>query len=128
MSDNSARKPNINLATETNDDTAQQESDLTNASPELDGENSKSSPDQIDPTEAISIPKPSAFDLDKFKSKRDAAVAGVETLLTALPHHNVAQAKDFVRLHPDEDNYWSPELCFVTVPIPGARDQLHLIE
>ena len=34
-----------------------------------------------------------------------------------------------VALHPDEENYWSPELCFVMVPIKGAkRDSLHLIE
>jgi hypothetical protein len=52
----------------------------------------------------------------------------VETLQTALPHHNIAQAKDFVRLHPDEDSYWSSELCFVSVPIKGSkRDTLHLI-
>jgi hypothetical protein len=51
---------------------------------------------------AISIAKPGAFDLNKFKSKRAAAVANVETLLTALPHHSISQAKDFVRLHPDE--------------------------
>jgi hypothetical protein len=128
MSDNSARKPNINLATQTGDDTARQESDPIKASPERGGENTKSSPEQINPIEAMSIPKPGPFDLDKFKSKRAAAMAGVETLQTALPHHKIAQAGDFVRLHPDEDNYWSPELCFVTVPIPGARDQLHLIE
>ena len=79
--------------------------------------------------EAISIAKPSAFDLNKFKSKRAAAVANVETLQTALPHHNIAQAKDFVRIHPDEANYWSPELCFVNVPIKGQkRDTLHLID
>jgi len=40
----------------------------------------------------ISIPKPGTFDLDKFKSKRAAAIAGVETLQTALPHHNIAQS------------------------------------
>jgi hypothetical protein len=67
--------------------------------------------------------------LDKFKSKHAAALANVETLQTALPHHSISQAKDFVRLHPDEDNYWSPELCFVNVPIKGSkRDTLHLIE
>ena len=77
----------------------------------------------------ISIPKPGTFDLDKFKSKRAAAIAGVETLQTALPHHNIAQAKDFVRLHPDEVTHWSPELCFVNVPIMGQkRDTLHLID
>jgi hypothetical protein len=79
--------------------------------------------------EAISIAKPSAFNLDKFKSKRPATVAGVQQLQTALPHHNIAAAKDFVRLHPDEDKYWSPELCFVNVPIKGVKhDTLHLID
>jgi hypothetical protein len=60
--------------------------------------------------ESISIAKPSAFSLDKFKSKRAAAAANVETLQPALPHHGIAAAKDFVRLHPDEARYWSPEL------------------
>ena len=42
---------------------------------------------------------------------------------------SIAQAKDFVRLHPDEENYWSSELCFVNVPIKGQkRDTLHLID
>ena len=75
------------------------------------------------------VPKPSPFNLDKFKSKRPASVAGVETLQTGLPHHSIAHAKDFVRLHHDEDAYWSPELCFVNVPIKGQkRDTLHLID
>ena len=75
------------------------------------------------------IPKPSTFSLDKFRSKRAAAVANVDTLPGALPHHSIAQAKDFVRLHPDEDRYWSPELCFVNVPIKGQkRETLHLID
>lgn len=75
------------------------------------------------------IPKPSTFSLDKFRSKRAAAVANVDTMPGALPHHSIAQAKDFVRLHPDEDRYWSPELCFVSVPIKGQkRETLHLID
>jgi hypothetical protein len=79
--------------------------------------------------ESTSIPKPTTFDLNKFKSKRAAAAANVETLQTGLPHHNMATAKDFVRLHPDEDSYWSYELCFVNVPIKGQkRDTLHLID
>ena len=79
--------------------------------------------------EAMSIAKPSAFSLDRFKSKHAAALANVETLLTALPHHNIAQAKDFVRLHPDEAAYWSSELCFANVPVKGSkRDTLHLID
>ena len=79
--------------------------------------------------EALSVPKPDTFSLNKFKSKRAAAIANVETLLTALPHHSISQAKDFVRLHPDEEKYWSPELCLVNVPIKGQkRDTLHLID
>jgi hypothetical protein len=78
--------------------------------------------------EAVSIVKPSTFSLEKFKSKRAATVANVETLQTGLPHHNIAHAKDFVRLHPNEEAYWTPELCFVNVPIKGQkRDTLHLI-
>jgi hypothetical protein len=74
------------------------------------------------------IEKPSGFSLDKFKSKHAAAMAGVETLLTALPHYPLAHAKDFTRLHHDEDGHWSPELCFVNVPIKGQKKEtLHLI-
>jgi hypothetical protein len=85
---------------------------------------------QVDPAAApTSIPKPSPFNLDKFKSKRAPAAAGVETLQTALPHHSISQAKDFVRLHPNEETHWSPELCFVNVPIKGQKgDTLHLID
>jgi hypothetical protein len=56
-------------------------------------------------------------------------VANVETLQAGLPHHNIAQAKDFVRLHANEETHWSPELCFVIVPIKGQkRETLHLID
>jgi hypothetical protein len=75
------------------------------------------------------IAKPQGFSLDKFKSKQADTVANVETLLSALPHHSISQAKDFVRLHADEVSYWSPELCFVNVPNKGQkRDTLHLID
>jgi hypothetical protein len=74
------------------------------------------------------IIKPPAFNADKFKSTTAPNIAGVATLLTALPHYTISQAKDFVRLHPDEEKYWSAELCFVNVPIKGAsKDSLHLI-
>jgi hypothetical protein len=74
------------------------------------------------------IPKPGPFSLEMFKSTRDSSIAGVETLLTALPHHKLSEAKDWVRLHPDESKYWSTEFCFVNVPIKGQkRDTLHLI-
>jgi hypothetical protein len=76
-----------------------------------------------------SVPKPIKFDINKFKSKRGAAGAAVETLQTALPVYRLSEAKDFCRLHPDEDEYWSSELCFVSVPIKGQkRDTLHLID
>jgi hypothetical protein len=85
---------------------------------------------QLQPDEPASpIRKPGAFSLDKFKTKPTNTIANVETLLTGLPHHKISEARDFVRLHPDEDNYWSPELSFVNVPIKGMkRDTLHLIE
>jgi hypothetical protein len=76
----------------------------------------------------VAVPKPSGFDLNKFKSQRADAIANVDTLQTGLPVSTVSQAKDFVQLHPDED-YWSPEMCFVMVPIKGSkRDSLHLIK
>ena len=83
-----------------------------------------------EPEKVTPIAKPAAgFSLDKFKSKHAAAVANIETLQAGLPHHSISQAKDFVRLHPDEEAYWSPELCFVNVPIKGQkRDTLHLID
>ena len=83
----------------------------------------KAKPEAVEP-----IKKPGKVNLDKFRSTRPASVAGVETLLTGLPIHSIAQAKDLVRLHPDEVAYWSDELCFVDVPIKGQkRDLLHLI-
>ena len=76
------------------------------------------------------IEKPEAtFDLNKFKSKQKPTIADVETLQTRLPVHSLAEAKDFVRLHPNEEEYWSDELCFVNVPIKGQKhDMLHLID
>jgi hypothetical protein len=81
------------------------------------------------PETATSIAKPSGFNLDKFQSRSAATLANVETLQTGLPHHSISQAKDWVRLHEDEEHCWSYELCFVNVPIKGSkRDTLHLIE
>jgi hypothetical protein len=80
-------------------------------------------------TEApVTIAKPEGFDLNKFKSTQAATIANVETLMPALPLHKISEAGDYVRLHPDEDKYWSDELCFVNVPIKGSkRGSLHLI-
>jgi hypothetical protein len=78
--------------------------------------------------EVIPIRRPDAVDLSKFKSKRGQAGGGVGVLQSALPHHKISDARDFMRLHPDEEEYWSQELCFVSVPIKGQkRDLLHLI-
>ena len=53
----------------------------------------------------------------------------METLLTALPISKIGDVGDWARLHPSEDEYWTPELCFVSVPIKGTkRDMLHLID
>jgi hypothetical protein len=86
-------------------------------------------PSAVAATEPLAIAKPSGFNLDRFKSKRASALANVQTLLPGLPHHKIADAKDFVRLHHDDENYWSSELCFVNVPILGQKKDLqHLIE
>jgi len=52
---------------------------------------------------AGAVAKPGPFDLNKFKSKRADAIANVDTLQTGSPISSMSQAKDFVRLHPDED-------------------------
>jgi hypothetical protein len=66
--------------------------------------------------------------LDKFRSTRKPAIAGVETLQSGLPVMRIAAAKDWVRLHPDANTFWSDELCFVNVPVKGQKkDTLHLI-
>jgi hypothetical protein len=79
--------------------------------------------------EVIPIAKPRGDGLEKFKSKRAGTVANVETLLAPLSCNNIAGMKDYVRLHPNEAEYWSSELCFVHVPIQGQqRDTLHLID
>jgi hypothetical protein len=78
----------------------------------------------------VSIPKPpEEFSLERFKSKRTAAISNVETLHEGLPCYRISEAKDYVRLHPDVENYWSDELCFVNVPIKGQKhDTIHLID
>jgi hypothetical protein len=82
-----------------------------------------------DPEPTVTISKPVGFDLDRFKSKRAGLLANVETLLPPLPIHKIGDANDFVRLHHNEDAYWSPELCFVNVPVVGQKkDTKHLIE
>ena len=62
----------------------------------------------------------STFDLDRFKSSRPPGSAGVAALVTALPVHKISEARDFVRIQSEED-MWTPELCFVNVPVKGQR-------
>ena len=69
----------------------------------------------------LKIVKPSGFSLDKFKTKGGAAAASVDTLQAALMHCKIKEAKDFVRLHKNEDEFWTPELCFVNVPTKGQK-------
>ena len=78
----------------------------------------------------LSISKPDEkFNLGRFKSKRTAKMANVGVLPTQLEFHRIADANDFVRLHPDKGKYWSGELCFVHVPIVGVKkDNIHLID
>ena len=81
------------------------------------------------PDEApISVPKPTKSLMDMCKSTEDPTIAGVETLLTALPYLKLSEANDWARLHPNEATHWSSEYCFVSVPIKGQKkDTLHAI-
>jgi hypothetical protein len=85
-------------------------------------------PVKLDPAKPdLKIVKPSFA--EKFRSKNAPTISGVETLLTALPIHKIGGVDDWTHLHPSVDDYWSPELCFVSVPVQGtSRDMLHLID
>jgi hypothetical protein len=85
-------------------------------------------PDTAKPEET-SIPKPDGESkMSRFKSK-NLGREKVATQIAGLPHYSIAEAKDWVRLHPDEENFWSEELCFVSIPVPGQkRDMVHLID
>jgi hypothetical protein len=99
--------------------------DITAALSEFAAEAAAPSAENVIP---IGIPKPVSF-LERARSKRGSTIAGVETMLQALPILKISEANDWVRLHPDAENFWSYELCFVNVPIIGdKRDQLHLID
>ncbi len=75
----------------------------------------------------LKIVKPSFS--EKFKSKNAPIISGVQTLLTALPILKIGEVDDFSRSHPSEDEYWTCELCFVSVPVKGVkRNLLHVID
>ena len=78
------------------------------------------------------IAKPAAVpDVNQFKSKRGARAKEIETLQSALPMLKISDAADLVRLHPDEENYWSdPEFpyCFIDIQNKGQkRETTYLI-
>jgi hypothetical protein len=78
---------------------------------------------------ATPIAKPKAFSLDKFKVKRAPTIAGVNPLTQDLVVMRISDANDFVRLHPDEENYWTAPICLVSVPVKGQKKEtLHLID
>ena len=75
----------------------------------------------------LKIVKPSFS--EKFKSKNAPTLSGVETLLMPLPILKIGDVGDLTRSHPSEDDYWTAEMCFVSVPIKGTkRDMLHVID
>jgi hypothetical protein len=79
--------------------------------------------------EVIPITKPSDGGLARFKSKTAPTIANVATKTGMLPLSSISEAGDFVRVHPNEADYWSSELCFVKVPTKGTKnDVLHLID
>jgi hypothetical protein len=67
---------------------------------------------------ASPLTKPDApFSLDRFKSKRDKTLANVEVDPGPLPVSRITDVRDFVRVHHDEENFWTDDLCFISVPI-----------
>lgn len=74
------------------------------------------------------IAKPGADFMNRFRSTKSAEMPGVATPLAPLKIIRAGETEDFFRVHPDEENYWTCELCFVSVPVKGtARPLLHLI-
>lgn len=65
---------------------------------------------------------------ERFKSRKSPTISGVSELPTQLSIMKISDVDDWVRLSPHED-HWSPEMCFVNVPVHGEkRDLLHFID
>jgi hypothetical protein len=80
-----------------------------------------------EPNPNLKVVKPNFS--ERFKSKNAPSISNVEQLLTALPILKIGDVGDWARLHRSEEDYWSCELCFVSVPIKGTkRDMLHVID
>jgi len=89
--------------------------------------NKKPKPEAEENVVPLKVVKPGR--LDRFKSKKKPSIGGLETSPTVLSILKIGDVGDFVRLHPNEEEYWSDELCFVSVPIINDKhDQLHLID
>ena len=77
----------------------------------------------------LRLRSPRLLSLDKYKSKNMSTAADVEPALAALAIKKISDVGDFVWVHPDEESYWTIELCFVDVPVKGEkRTILHLID
>jgi hypothetical protein len=79
----------------------------------------------------LKVPKPPEKKgvFSRFASKKAPTISGVEEVLGQLPIMKLSEANDWVRVSPDVEKHWSPELCFVNVPVQGEkRDLLHFIE
>ena len=83
----------------------------------------------VEPEDSVGIPRPTnKFSMDQFRVSEDG-VKSVGTLIHALPCYKISDAGDFVRLHPDEENYWSCPFYLVEVPIKGQKkkSKTHLV-
>src|SRR5260370_2281712 len=67
------------------------------------------------------IAKPPAYDMKRFLSKTPDTIAKVGVIPAILPQYRIADANDFVRLHPDRENSRSEQLCFLELPTPVMR-------
>jgi hypothetical protein len=85
----------------------------------------------VTPIHTNGVNKPVKGNLDRFKAKRSDKPGGIPATPKALPVHSIAQAQDFVRLHPDMEKMWSDVMYVVRVPVKGQKGEkggiLHLI-
>jgi hypothetical protein len=75
------------------------------------------------------LKKPAGAFTERFRSRKEPSIEGLESLLNPLPILKIGDTNDFVRVHPNEATHWTPPLCFVSVPIPkDKKDILHVID
>jgi hypothetical protein len=87
-------------------------------------------PPQGEPLPPINRPSDGGdVDLTRFEATSTADIAGVKTLVTAIPVVRPGDVRDYFRLHAG-DEWWKPKpFCFITVPIIGIKNPvLHLID